>query len=337
MLAFVMTPNADIQVIINPASAAWKTQNRIPAIAGALERRFPHRCAFTVTREPGDAAGVAARAVRSAASLIVAVGGDGTVNEIVHGVIEAAREGFPACPLGLISSGSGCGLALSLRLPPALDEQVRAIAECSPRQVDAGVVSFGEPGRSGERDRYFINECQIGIGADVVTRTRGGRKSAGGLIGYGLGTLSALFLSPNIDVRLSIDGGEESSVSVLGIAIGNGDVTAGGMSLTPGAEPDDGALNLLTIGALSRFSRLRSFPKIYAGTHVGARGFSYRAIQTCMVSGSRPLPVSADGEVIGTLPCTITILKRAIEFRAPHRPLITAAGERDARHAEARI
>lgn len=253
----------------------------------------------------------------------------------MNGILESKRDGFPACPVGLISSGSGCGLALSLRLPSSLDEQVRAIAECPPRSLDAGVVSFGERAGTGMRDHYFVNECQIGIGADVVSCAHGRWKAAGGLLGYGLGTLSALFLSPNVKASLFFDGGEELSGPLLGIAVGNGDVTAGGMLLTPGAEPDDGLLNLLTIHALSPVMRLRSFPKIYAGRHVDARGFSYRTMHRCMVSAPRPLPVAADGELIGTLPCTISILERAFKIRAPHRSPGTGTGEREARHAEA--
>lgn len=329
-----MTPNADIHVIINPASGAWKTRRRIPAIVEALERRFPLRCTFSMTGEPGDAVRMASAALRARSSLIIAAGGDGTVHEIVNGMMASEREGFPGCPLGIIRSGSGCGLALSLGIPAGLDEQVRTTAECPPRTIDAGVVSFEDrPGHG--RDHYFVNECQVGIGADVVGRTRLMRKAAGGLLGYGLGTLSALFLSPNVNVTISIDGSVELSGPVLGITAGNGDVTAGGMSLTPGAELDDGLLNLLTIHGLSVVSRLRSFPKIYAGTHIGARGFSYRLMQRCTVSASRPLPVSADGEVIGTLPCTISILERAVEIRAPHRLPGRSAGERELRHVEA--
>ena len=82
-------------------------------------------------------------------------------------MLDAATGRVPSCPLGVISSGSGQGFALSLRLPPALDEQVRLLRESPARAVDVGVVSTGGP-TDGVCDHYFINECQIGIGADVV-------------------------------------------------------------------------------------------------------------------------------------------------------------------------
>ncbi len=316
MLTAVMKPSADILIIINPASAACKTARRIPSIVTALERRFSRRCAFALTRGPGDAMRLAGEAVRDCFSLVVAVGGDGTFHEVVNGIMAASQGCVPSCPLGLISSGSGQGFAGSLRLPPTLDEQVRLIAEGPCRAVDVGVLSTRrDPG--GWSDHYFINECQIGIGADVVCSTGRVKKAAGGLLGYGLAAFSAIFRSPNADLSLTIDDGEEPSCSVLGLAIGNGDRTAGGMSLTPGAELDDGVLNLLTIHGLGLADRLRSFPKIYSGAHVGAQGFSYRGVKRCRVVGSVPLAVAADGELMGRLPCVISVLERALLVTAP--------------------
>ena len=311
-----MMPSADILVIINPASAAGKTARKIPPIVEAMERRFPERCKFALTRRPGDATLLAGEAARKGFSRVVAVGGDGTLHEVANGMLAAAQGSVPSIPLGFISSGSGQGFALSLGLPAALEEQVRLIAECRARAIDVGVLSASGP--TGQRcARYFINECQIGIGADVVRHTRWMKKAAGGLLGYGLAAFSALFRSPNADLSLTIDDGEEAAFSVLGLAIGNGELTAGGMALTPGAEPDDGVLNLLTIHGQSLIQRLRSFPKIYSGTQVGAEGFSYRAVKRCRVSGSTLLPVSADGEMIGRLPCTVSILERALMVTAP--------------------
>jgi YegS/Rv2252/BmrU family lipid kinase len=331
-----MKPSADIRVIINPASAACKTARRIPAIVNSLESRFPGRCAIALTQGPGDAVRIAGEAVRSDISLVVAVGGDGTFHEVANGMLRATGGKLPSCPLGFVSSGSGQGFALSLRLPPTLEEQVRLLAEVPARAIDVGVVSVRPP--AGEwSDHFFVNECQIGIGADVVRSTHRTGKAAGGLLGYGLATFSALFRSPNAEVWLTIDDGEELVSTVLGLAIGNGDLTGGGMALTPGAEPDDGVLNLLTIHGLSLAERLRSFPKIYSGAHIGARGFSYRAVKRCRLSGPVPLPVAADGEMIGRLPATISVLERTLLVIAPAHNGETTHEHTLSRIAEARV
>ncbi|HTY58446.1 MAG TPA: diacylglycerol kinase family protein, partial [Bacteroidota bacterium] len=173
-----MEPPADIHVIINPVSGARKTGRQLPAILASLERYFPGRCLVSLTRAPGDARRLACTAVRSAARLVIVAGGDGTIHESVNGMLEATGGSRPEASLGLIACGSGEGFALSLRIPHALDEQVRVIRDSSPRPVDVGRLlgSGGAPGR------YFVNECQIGIGADVVSHTRMIRKAAGGLM-----------------------------------------------------------------------------------------------------------------------------------------------------------
>ena len=319
MLTAVMKPPVDIRVIINPASAARKTAGRIPAITACLEHEFPGRCSIALTHAPGEAETLARSAVQGGASLLVCVGGDGTLNEVVNGMLAAAGGTVPKTSLGLISSGSGQGFAQSVRLPGVLQEQVRLLGTYPGRPVDLGAVTVDD-GSGGRRTRYFINECQAGIGADVVRDSRNLGKSAGGFISYGLATLGAIFRSPNVEATLSIDGGPAEALSLLGLSVGNGDMTGGGMTLTPGANVDDGLLNLLTIRGLSIGGRLKSFPRIYTGRHVALPGFNHRTIRQCAVDGSFPLPVTVDGEEIGLTPCQIAIVERALMVVLPgHR------------------
>jgi diacylglycerol kinase (ATP) len=336
MLTADMKPPVDIRVIINPASAARRTAGRISAITASLEHEFPGRCRFALTRAPGDAEELARRAVEDSVSLLVCVGGDGTLNEVINGMLAASGGTVPETSLGLISSGSGQGFAQSVRLPGALQEQVGLLRACPGRPVDLGAVTVQDGSRGcgtrqvgwggqrtrqnssgGWRTRYFINECQVGIGADVVRGSRDLGKWAGGLISYGLATVAAIFRSPNVQTTLSIDGTEADGTSLLGLCVGNGDLTGGGMSLTPGAEVDDGLLNLLTIHGLSLAGRLRSFPRIYTGRHITLPGFSHRTVKQCAVDGPVPLPVAADGEEIGRTPCQITIVERALMVILP--------------------
>ncbi len=313
-----MKPSAHIQVIVNPSSGARKTLRNLPSIISRIERLFPGECTFSLTAGPGDALRLAAAAVRAHSALIIVVGGDGTVHEAVNGMLEATGGGLPTTPLGVIASGSGQGFALSLRLPRTLDEQVSVIRDSPSRAIDVGRISVGGPG--GMRERYFVNECQVGIGADVVLRTRSVRKSAGGLLAYGTATFAALFRSPNARLCVTCDDGESDPAQILGLSFGNGDRTGGGMALTPGAKLDDGFLNLLTIRGQTLRERIRSFPKIYAGTHTGAREFSYRTLRRCEVTGPAEIAVAADGEMIGHLPCRISTVSGAVLVSAPQDP-----------------
>lgn len=310
-----MEPSYDIQVIINPASAAGRTSRRIRTVISLLERVFPGRCAFSLTRGPGDGIRLGARAVAGSAALIVAVGGDGTIHEVINGMMQAG-DGIPRARLGILSSGSGQGFALSAGLPGRIEDQAGLLTGGKFRRVDLGVIAAS--GAAGKTiRRYFINESQIGIGAAVVARTTGLRKVGGGFLGYGLATISEILRCPNRIFRVTLDGRPMPPAPLIGLSVGNGARTGGGMSLTPAARIDDAHLDLLLIHGQSIPERLRSFPKIYSGAHVRTPGFSARTFTSLEARCEGDVPVAADGEIIGTLPSSIHIAAAAIDMILP--------------------
>lgn len=216
-----MTPTADIRIIINPASASGRTGRNIPAILRALLSGFPHQSAPVLTRGRGHAEALAGEAVRNQRAMIVAVGGDGTINEVVNGMLSASGGRTPDTLLGIVSSGSGSGFALSLGLPKDLNAQVRILLDGFLRTIDAGILQ-ASPRGGRPKPRYFINECQVGIGADVVRRNTGAIKSAGGLVSYGVAAISSLFGTPNAQLRVSVDGTALDESLFLSLSIGNG-------------------------------------------------------------------------------------------------------------------
>jgi len=316
MLTAAMGHAADIQIIINPASAAGRTGRKLQVILRALEAAFPGGCNLCVTRDAGHATAMAANAVSAGAGMIVAVGGDGTINEVVNGMLSASGGEIPATLLGIINCGSGGGFAMSLGLPAGLDAQVRLLTDRSTRLVDVGLLS-APSGTSSPSTRYFVNECQIGIGADVVRRNSGALKPAGGFLGYGAATIAALFRTPNAPLRVTVDGEKLDEGELLGLSIGNGHRTGGGMCLTPEADLADGMLDLLVIRGQSLFARLRSFPRIYRGTHPGSSEFRLQKFHALEVDGPQTIGVAADGELIGGLPCAIAMVPRALRVIAP--------------------
>ncbi len=311
-----MTPTADIRIIINPGSAAGRTGRNIPAIIRALLGGLPFSSKPFLTRGRGHAEQLAGAAVRKHQAMIVAVGGDGTINEVVNGMLSASGGQTPETLLGIIRSGSGSGLALSLGIPDDIDAQVRILREGAIRTIDAGFLEAGEQGGRAAL-RYFINECQVGIGADVVRRNSGATKAAGGLVGYGAATISSLFRTPNRPLLVTVDGTELEESTYLGLSIGNGALTGGGMALTPRADLSDGLLDLLVIRGQSLASRLMSFPRIYRGTHINSAHFIYRTARTVTVGGENHVAVAADGEQLGGTPCSVGILPGALRIVAP--------------------
>jgi YegS/Rv2252/BmrU family lipid kinase len=267
-----------------------------------------------VTERPGDAQLSAEGATANGCQLILAVGGDGTINEIINGLLADDNGPNTHIDLGVISCGTGHGLAQSLGLPSSIDHQARIAASNQTRHIDAARVVFRTPnGESAQR--YFINECQIGIGAAVVERVESHQKRFGGLVTYGFGTLMLLKNHPNQVIQVTVDNDEGNTGTFVGICIGNGSRTAGGIRLTPQARLDDGLMDVLFLHGQPFSRRLLLFPWIPSGRHIHSDHCSYFQARRISFSSGEYVSVAADGEALGSLPCTIEIIPGALRVR----------------------
>jgi len=302
-------------VIINPASSAGRTGRRQGEILAAMERHFGRGFSLFVTERPKDATSAAREASLRGIELVIAVGGDGTIQEVVNGLMEAARVSGRRPQLGLINAGTGHGFAQSLGLPASLDSQCAGIASGSIRRIDIGRAAFSD-GHGRPVERYFVNECQAGIGGRVVEKVQGGHKKLGGLLGFGLATLTTALSYPNRSIRFSLDDGPEQSGLFIGIVAANGNSMAGGMKLAPRATVEDGELDILLMHGQTLAERLRNFPKIYSGTHLGSPKFGYLRARSMSLASDDQVAFEADGEPFGQLPCRIEVVPAALELRA---------------------
>ena len=301
-------------VILNPASSAGRTGRRQAAILAALERRFGREFSLFVTTRPNEATSSAREASLRGAELIIAVGGDGTIQEIVNGLMEAGSPLYRRPQLGIVNAGTGHGFAQSLGLPAGLDDQCAAIALGTVRRVDIGRAAYAD-GRGRRVERYFVNECQAGIGGRVVEKVQAGHKKLGGPLAFGLATLTAALSYPDRTIRFSVDDGPEEEGKFVGIVAANGNIMAGGMRLAPQATVEDGRLDILFMHGQTLAERLRNFPKIYSGTHLGSPKFSCLRGRSISLASEEPVSFEADGEMFGYLPCRIEVLPAALELR----------------------
>jgi diacylglycerol kinase (ATP) len=302
-------------VIFNPASSAGRTGRRQAEILAAIERHLGREFSIFVTERPNDATSSAREASLRGVELIISVGGDGTIQEVVNGLMEAGSPLDRRLQLGIINAGTGHGFAQSLGLPAGLDDQCAGIALGTVRRVDIGRATYAD-GRGRPVERYFVNECQAGIGGQVVEKVRAGHKKLGGFLGFGLATLMAALSYPNRSIRFSVDDGPEDVGKFIGIVAANGNVMAGGMRLAPQATVEDGRLDILFMHGQTLPERLRNFPKIYSGTHLGSPKFSCLRGQSLSLASDEPVAFEADGEMFGNLPCRIEVLPLALELRA---------------------
>lgn len=305
-----------ITAIINPASANGRTRMTSRTVIERLKQYFGSRVVVKTTSGRNEASDIACEAALGGCDAVVAVGGDGTINEVVNGLLSAGKGRNPGCALGIISSGTGQGLAQSIGLPATIDDQVRVICSGNRKLIEVGVVKWQDNG-SGQSLRYFVNECQAGIGGHVVKNTEAGGKKRSGFLGFGLTTLKLTLTLGNFNMRVSIDGDAEYELPMFGVVVANGTHTGGGMNLTPNARFDDGRLDVLIINTTSVFSRLINLPKIYSANHVKSPRFIYKQGKTVRIDSAEPVLLEADGEMLGTLPAEISVVPNAIQLYVP--------------------
>jgi diacylglycerol kinase (ATP) len=295
--------------LVNPASAGGSTGRRWPEIA--------HRCAslglvgdVLLSEEPGQLASLAREAVHADATLVVVVGGDGSVNEVVNGVGDL--QGFE---LAVLPHGTGWDFARSLGIPRRLEDAVETALAGDVREIDLGRVDFrtwaGSEGRA-----YFANVASAGISGAIAKRANEASKALGGKISYYWATL-AVFLSWQADeLRVSVDD-EIRGGRMIDVLVTNGRYVAGGMMMCPEAEPDDGLFDVLLIGDVTKRDLAFVLPKTYRGNHLPHPRLELLRGRTVTVDADEPLPVEVDGEQPGTTPARFELVPRALRVRVP--------------------
>ena len=268
------------------------------------------------------AASLARRALRDGADLVIAAGGDGTINEVVNGFFEEPSHGEPPRPvrpgaaLGILPRGTGG----DLRRTVGLEHDLRS---CAPRlagekrPIDVGRIDFVGP-KGLPAARYFINVAEAGVGSDVVRIANSSSKLLGGKLTFALASLRALAGWRDVPVRWSLDGGPFQEGSVTTFAVANGRCFGGGMVVAPGALLDDGVFHVTIWSGYSLSDFVLRSAAMYDGSHVklkGTRTATARSVRLEPLPGARgPLDIEADGELIGRLPATFTVVPGVVRL-----------------------
>jgi diacylglycerol kinase (ATP) len=241
----------------------------------------------------GHAAELAEQAARDGFELIVAAGGDGTVHEVVNGLMTASG-GLEAGTLGIIPIGSGSDFAHTAGVPSDLRAACRRLAHGQVKIVDVGRITM--PGRA---TRYFDNT--LGIGFDgVVTVEAVKVKWLRGLALYLPVVLKTVFLSLKVP-RVSIEyDGEEMDLPALMVCVANGPREGGGFFVAPQAQPDDGLFDLCITREVSRLAMLGLIPHFMQGTHVDKEPVTMTRARRVTISSPDDLVAHVDGEVLCT-------------------------------------
>ena len=236
---------------------------------------------------------------------IVALGGDGTVNEVLQGI--AAAGAFARVRLGYIPAGSSNDLARALALPQEPTEILhRILSGEEERQIDLGRLNYrnAEETALNGKQRYFVVSCGIGFDAAVCEETLRTKDKAFfnriglGAMSYGFLCVKRLFLSEGVDFQITLDGKRIYAVQdSLFVAVMNHKYQGGGVMFTPDAVDDDGELDVCFTDRMSRGKVLMTLPKAYRGAHAGTPGIRIDKARKIRIVSSKPLYVHTDGEV----------------------------------------
>jgi diacylglycerol kinase (ATP) len=297
-------------LIVNPAAAGGRAGRAWPGVANRL-RSAGLIFDAVLTEAPGDAS----RTARDAAEdhdLVVAVGGDGTVNEVVNGILEQASSRRPC--LGILPLGTGTDLCRGLGIP--LDPVVAAgvLGGGRIRRIDAGRVTCA--GRDGLHTSYFLNIADAGIGGDVADFVNGGFKVINGAITFTLAAVITLMRWRNPCLELNLDG-DAMKVTAQQVVVANSRYYGGGMHIAPQALPDDGHFDVVINGDLGRLETIRLLGKVRNGAHMSHPKMERRLARRVEVRSERRVGVDADGERPGDLPAVFEIVPAAIDVMVP--------------------
>jgi YegS/Rv2252/BmrU family lipid kinase len=304
-------------VIVNPKSQGGRLGKRWSELADTIGRAFPFDEA--ITRAPGDATRLAREALRAGAERVVAIGGDGTVNEVVNGFFdEAGAPIAPEATFGLVPFGTGGDFRRTLGMPTELAAAAAVIAADRRRRIDLGRLTFTSP--TGERvHRMFANIASFGV-SGVVDRLVNESGKRFGRLTFMIATARATWSYRNQRVQLTFDGADRVEMTINTVAVANGRYFGGGMKVAPDAELDDGRFDVIAMGDFGFADLLRSGRRLYQGTHISMDKVTTRRAKVIEAEGVDPgavIELDVDGECPGRLPARFELLAGALSVVVP--------------------
>lgn len=311
-----MTDRYETFVVVNPRSAGGSTGQRWPAIEREL-RASLGRFRFEFTIRPGDGARLARQALADGYEMVVAVGGDGTLNEVVNGFFNDRGEPLKSdAVVGTIARGTGKDFIRTAGIPKDVSRAIQALSGRATRPWDVGKVSVRDPeGRP--RTQYFMNEADFGIGGEVSSRVNAGSKRFGGFVSFLWATLQSVAAYRPRRVRITADGEDLGEQTITSAIVAIGCYCGGGMHTAPTALPDDGFLDLVIVPALRPMELASDLRRLYNGTILQHPRVLHRRCQRVEATSDEAVAIGVDGESQYRLPATFDILPSAIRVKIP--------------------
>ncbi len=283
----------------------------------AIHKTFgwEYSVSVAVTNGSEDAINLSKQAVLEGTDYLIAAGGDGTMSEVVNGIMLIEKEKRENLIVGLYPLGGGNDFARTMNLSKKLEDLYQLVKNNSISKIDIGKLEYKKV--SGEDGiRFFNNITDIGIGAEVAKRVNEGKKMYGANFDFFKATLVGFLKFERKKIRIEADGFKWNG-SLLVLCISNGKYFGSGLGITPQAKVNDGKFSITLAGEVSLWDYLKNVFKIRKCEILKHPGIIYADISECKVEPEgTPCLIEADGEMIGTIPLKATILKSEINFLA---------------------
>jgi YegS/Rv2252/BmrU family lipid kinase len=303
-------------IVANPKSAdgwlgrLWPSlQDRIRQAFGQFDHVF--------TAGPRDATRLARRAIGEGYEMIIAMGGDGTISEVVNGFFDDDGPIGESPVLGVLPFGTGGDLKKTLGLAGTVAKAARALRGRESKKIDIGRLSYvdsdGKPSLL-----HFINIASFGLGGLVDRYVNESPKMLGGPVSFALATLRAGAIYRNQRVRLVLDGERSFEMRALSVAVANGKYFGGGMKVAPWARMDDGLFDVVAMGDIGIWDMVSRGWQIYAGAHLSSPKVRFdRAahVRAEPVEPQEEVLLDVDGETPGRLPAELVVLPRVLRLK----------------------
>ncbi len=302
-------------VIVNPQAGNGRTEKIWPNIESALEKSIGSFEVLQTTCR-GDATDLSRRILAVDTVRIVAVGGDGHLNEVLNGFIENDLPVNPEARLSFVMTGTGCDFQRSLGISGKWQNAAAKLKDAKVSKIDVGKVTYTAADKT-QKIRYFDNIASFGLSGAVdhcLEHSRL-RNYLGGSPLFLWATIKTVFTHPNQSIRFRIDDGPEEEIcSRLGL-LANGRYFGGAMHAAPEAELDDGLLDLLMLKEISVAKFLWHLPKIYKGTHLKIPEIFFQKVRKFTAESSEQVILDIDGESPGYLAATFEVLPKILNLQ----------------------
>ena len=284
-------------IIVNPNAGSVEDIATVEAALGALPE-----ATVRITSQAGDAEAFAREAVEGGAELVVAAGGDGTLNEVVNGM----AVDFGRAALGLLPLGTGNDFARSIGVPADLEGALAVLAARRIEPLDVARAQIGETGR------YFVNVSAGGFSGTVNEKMDPELKRAWGPLSYFRSAVEALPELSGFDSVITVNGAETLELKAYSIVVSNARFVASGIPVAPEARLDDGMLDVMIVPESTMPQIAMIVPQVLLGRHLGSELLIFRRATRLEVRSEPPMWFNVDGELVGNEPAAFEVLPRAL-------------------------